>query len=250
MTLENYEIERPMLVISDPEVYAGHKTWVKERKFANVEVIKGSSVFMKQIALLYTETYRRGYPFFFRFDDDIRSKSFVTKTAYVTAEELITACRDCAEELNVKLTGPMSSSNRLWLGEGFKLTYSHMTGGAQLCCSAKNPDKYIDTVNLKKGEDVYRTLSHRKHDGALGKVAWIGFNKTKSCGGPDSILAETREEMESDRLVILKAFPGMASCEGFRKVPGPGEETHNWRMLGRVPRGWNNRVPEDYAVEH
>jgi hypothetical protein len=236
MTLQSHSTNLPVLLLADPEVYSGHKSWVMANNLSNVKVICGKVGMVAQIIEAYKQSAKHGYKFYFRMDDDIRPNCFVLKQGCIKLDNVILATRICASDLGVSLVGLQNSCNRLWLKDGFGLTFGHVTGGSHLCCSAKDPSEYIDS-RIQYSEDVYRTLAHRVKHGAVGRVRYIGFDKRESCRY--SVCPETVANVVNDKKIILERFSGLVSCVGKRLVAGPNgvsSEVTNWRMLGRVSK--------------
>lgn len=75
---------------------------------------------------------------------------------------------------------------------------------------------------LPRYEDVWRSLSHRERDGAVGRVKFVGLNKMPSqqgaAGGSSIVLSEKRRKRAIR--MIVKSFPGFVRYLGEKSVAG------------------------------
>lgn len=228
-TIDSYHSDRPLLILADPDVVSEHSLYYADRP--NVEVIEGVHGLIPQVLRIYSETYQRGYGYFFRLDDDLYPGFFVDIDRRTPdLEEVMVAARMCIDECRVSLAGFANTSRIDWLDIGMRRSSGLVHGGAQICMSSLTPEEFLDP-RLPRYEDVYRSASHRKRDGAVGKVLWIGLNKAKSLR--NSVASKTPEEIELAKEIILGKFPDMVSCIGTRTLDGGRQVIPNWKMIGR-----------------
>jgi hypothetical protein len=227
-TLEFHRTELPTIIIADPRVYEDQKAWAAQ--FPNVSVELGKTGMIPQSAECYRVAFRHGYKFYFRTDDDLTENFFVgrEKGQFFSVLEAAIAARECAEVLNVTLAGFCNTSIRIWLGSGFKRSYGLIHGGAHLCCAAEDPSWFIDE-RLRAYEDVYRSAAHRKHDGAVGRVNYIGLDKRKSLR--DSSMSKTPDIQEEAKAIILGRFSDTVTCKGTRTMDDGMQTIPNWRLV-------------------
>jgi hypothetical protein len=221
-TLDNYAVPQGMevFIVADPD-----KRHTLSNIYAHLGIVTGKQGMAAQVAECYRVAARAGYKFYFRLDDDIQPKAFVHKDGHFPdLTEVITECRKAAEETNTKLVGLNNTTNRHWMGEGYSRTYGLVHGGAHLCVAETDPSKYIDE-SIQYSEDVYRSLAHRLHDGAVGRVKHIGINKK----GSTARVVEAKEKHKADIELILKTFPGMVTCEGTKEINAGMDSIANWR---------------------
>lgn len=208
-----------VLLICDPEVEADHAQHYGDDE--QIQIITGSRGMGAQSAHCYRWAATFGYPIFFRMDDDLAPGTFIHKDGhYPNLEEAMMAAHICLKTLDVTLAGFVNTSNRHWLDEtGFRRTYGIIHGGANISYSSFQPEKYIDPT-LPRCEDIYRTCAHRLqdvergNDGCVGRVQFIGFDKSKSTGkrgGNTSVIEITREQILTTRQLIVDRFPQMIS---------------------------------------
>lgn len=226
-TLESFDTRRQVIILADPSVYKKHS----KTKTKNVTIVEGVEGMIMQSAECYRQAYKAGCEFYFRLDDDLPPQTFILKKEgeFGDLEYVMKHAMRCAVELDTSLTGFSNTSRRDWLGKGYCKTYGLIHGGANLCVSSKNPvrDGFIDE-NLPAYEDVYRSLAHRRRDGAVGRVAFIGFNKRLSVLN-GSLVLKTEEVVEEAKKIILGEFPNMITCNGYRTLSS-GHVIANWRM--------------------
>jgi len=231
LSLESYAIPDGLscLIIADPSVLEEHVTYYKDQQ--SIRVVLGEVGMAAQCAMCYIWADYFNFPYYFRIDDDLAPKTFVHKEGYYpNLAEVITEAESCAHECKVSMVGFANTSNRFWLNEGFGRTWGLVHGGGFLCMSSPDPSEFIDTT-LVRGTDVYMTCAHRKRDGAVGRVRFIGFDKKSSTvtAGQTSINV-TQEQIDASRDKILEKFPGMVTCNGTRKINGGKHTIANWRM--------------------
>jgi len=239
-TLVNHRPSCKVWVISDPEVYADHRRWVKEQNFKNVEVKKGRSGLTAQIIHCYRLVKRSKFRYAFRMDDDLDSKTItMRKPFYTDVDTLISISRRCMEEHDVTLVGPNSTSNRTWLKPGYGRSAGHISGGLQMFRVVHPPEFYLDP-RIIYTEDVYRVCAHREADGAVGRIHYIGFDKTRAVQNPVRPREGSLVDAKIDEEIILERFAGSVKLNGYRKVMvGPKHKREevdvpNWRQVGRA----------------
>lgn len=228
-TLQHYRPPGRLIILADPAVYDLHC----ELAPRGVEVVIGERGLLNQISFAYRLTIELGYRYFWRMDDDLGDKTFVTREGYADLTEVMAACRRCAEECRVTLVGPRVTTNRTWLSGGWARGYAHVAGAAQLCVGSSDPYAagYMSTqLRGARWEDVYRGLAHRRKDGAIGVVKCIGIKMQEVVG--NTSLPDAGDDVAHDRDLILEQFAGMATCDGYRNgYP-------NWRMQRGGPTGF------------
>lgn len=232
-TIENYSSDRfPFLLVADPSTFAALNDAYVDHPYISVSL--GKQGLIPQVLELYKQTALRGYKYFFRLDDDLQKNYFVD---YVgrrpSLDEVILLARQCLDVTNTTLAGFANTSRTDWLGMPgeFKRSSGLIHGGAQICIASETPEQFLDP-RLPRYEDVYRSASHRKLNGAVGRVSWIGLDKRESLR--DSVASKTPEEIELAKEIILGAFPGMVTCKGTRTLDGGRQVIPNWRLVGRA----------------
>ncbi len=231
-TLESYvpSLDYEVLIIADPDVYDAHCRFFEGVPRA-CKVILGAKGMGAQSAECYMQAAKAGFPYFMRLDDDLAEKTFVlAEGGYATLEQAIEAARECLDVTKTTHAGLCNTSRRDWLGDGYGRTYGLIHGGGNIAISAEDPSEFMDR-SLVRGEDIYRTCAHRKRDGAVGRVRFIGFDKSKSVRIPgQTSINVTQEQLDASRDLILKKFAGMVTCTGTRWIHGNTLEIPNWRM--------------------
>lgn len=218
------------LIVADPSVYDAHRYYY-ERQPIKTRVVLGVEGLAAQLAHCYMRAAEAGFPLFFRMDDDLPPKTFVHKQGrYPTLEEVVVTAHECMLVTRTSLVGFHNGANRHWMGEDYKRTWGLVHGGASLSISSNEPEQFIDPT-LVYADDVYRTCAHRKRDGAVGRVSFIGFDKKKStevAGGSSRV--RNQELQKENTELILRTFPDMVTCEGTRWIDCDTFEIPNWRM--------------------
>ena len=231
LTFEHYEppLNMDVILMCDPEVYEKHlEAYGDNPQF---HVLKGERGIGPQIHLCYLRSFELGASLWVKLDDDLADKTYVHKEGHYPAlEEVIFEMECCLKETKTTHAGLGNGSNRFWMGTGYKRTWGLIHGGTNIAVTTNEPWQFID-VRLRRAGDVYRSCAHRELDGAVGRVAHIGFDKSKSTitAGQTSIDL-TMDEILANRDFILKAFPGFVTCEGVRYVDNGTKPILNWRM--------------------
>jgi hypothetical protein len=221
-----------VVIISDPTMFTKHMNWLESMGYpSHVSGWPGKVGMIPQSAECYRVAFKLKYKYYFRMDDDLHPKTFVTHTGIVDVLPAILAARRCAAQLGTSLNGFVNTARRDWLGEGYKKSYGLIHGGAHLCIAAEDPSEFIDE-KLPAYEDVYRSAAHRLKDGAVGRVSFIGLDKRESLR--DSSMNKSPSVIKKSKEIILKKFPGMVTCNGTRVLDDGRQEIPNWRMVGRV----------------
>lgn len=222
------------IIVADPDVSQAHRDYYLHHG-SRIAVERGAPGMGAQVAACYAYAHQHGYPWLFRVDDDLAPKTFVHKDGtFPSLEEAIQAAHWCAIETETTLTGFQNTTRRDWMGEGYGRTYGLIHGGANLCKSTPVPALYIDP-SLRRFEDVYRSCAHRLEAGAVGRVKFIGVDKSKSVGGAKSSNVLTKEQIEEARDLVLAKFPGMVTCDGLRSIHNGETWIPNWRFK-RTPK--------------
>lgn len=221
-TLQHYKTKHHVLVIADPDVLDQHVVQAKRNGYDLASGVKGMSA---QVAECYRRTYQLGFPWFFRLDDDLEPKTFIHMDKHFPdLDEVIREAFTCALTTGASLAGFANTTNRHWMDVGYGKTRGLIHGAAHICRSAEDPSDYIDT-RIQYFEDVYRSLAHRKKDGAVGRVKFIGMDKKSS----SERVEQAMSEQEGDIKLILETFPGMVSFEGFKIINNGEYVVPNWR---------------------
>lgn len=230
-TIASLPTRHCITVLSDPSVYEQHREYYN---YLNVAVRRGVSGSIPQALEVYRDAHRMGYRYFFRLDDDLQPKFFVSvDETFPTLDDAVRIARECIEVTRTSLAGFANTSRRDWLGEVgvFKRTYGLIHGGAQIGLATDKPEQFLDP-ELRRYDDVYRSAAHRERDGAVGRVTWIGLDKRESLR--DSATDDSPEIQENARRIILGRFPHMVSCNGTRTLDNGRQTIPNWRMKGRA----------------
>jgi len=233
-TLQSFPTERKIILLSDPDVIDNHRAYYGH--LANVLIVEGVKGSIPQALEVYRQAHAHGYQYFFRMDDDLQPRYFVSVDGtYPTLEEAIDFARLCIDETKTSLAGFMNTSRRDWLGEFgvFKRTYGLIHGGSQIGLATDRPEQFLNP-ELRRYDDVYRSAAHRKRDGAVGRVTWIGLDKRESLR--DSATDDSPEIQENARRIILGTFPEMVTCNGTRTLDNGRQTIPNWRMKGRATK--------------
>jgi hypothetical protein len=175
ITLEHHDVDMfEVLIIADPKVYEQHREYY--RGDGPWTVIKGAVGMVPQVAECYTQAHSAGYHWYFRADDDLGPKTFVNLLArktYVPLADAIRAAYDCLFETRTNLAG-FENGTMTWgrkIIQENRATYGLIHGGAHICCTTRNPSRYID-LSLHHFEDVYRSRRMRRR--GPGQVDWPG----------------------------------------------------------------------------
>lgn len=236
--LKHFEMPYPVLIISDPDTHTEHHDSFALYSGKNdVAVLQGVKGMSAQVAECYKKATLMGFDWFFRLDDDLGPKSFLHKDGhYPTLKEVIDECAKCAEETKTSLVGLNNTMNRHWMHDGYGRTYGLIHGGAHLCKSSPSPEEFIDT-RIQYYEDVYRSLAHRRKDGAVGRVKHIGIDKS----GSTQRVEQARDKHAADIALILETFPGMVTCEGTKEINNGQTLIANWRYK-KTPKAAREEV--------
>jgi hypothetical protein len=249
LSLESYDTsDFQVFIIADPRVYSKHsvhylQAW--DRNGFAPTVLPGKIGMGAQSAMCYITAFAQDFPYFFRMDDDLMPKTFVSREGDVTLRQAIADAMACLDETGTTHAGFSNTSRLDWLGHGFKRTYGLIHGGANIAVSTKNPEPHYIDSRLVRGEDVYRTCGHKTADfiaggdGSVGRVAYIGFNKKSSTRVSEigSSISATPEELAKSRDLILEKFGHIVSCDGTRWINNDTVEIPNWKHR-RFPKGW------------
>ena len=232
ITLSSYEIPEDLdvIIVTDPDVEHLHREFYEMDH--RIRVFPGARGLGANKALCYNVAFECKFSYFFRMDDDLEPKTFISKDGrYPDLQEIIIRAANCLTDTNTTLVGFHNGANRSWMSEGYGRTYGLVHGGATFSISAPDGTKYIDP-RLVRAEDVYRTCAHREErDGFVGRVKDIGFDKSKSTSiaGQSSVSTTPEQVMESMN-IVLSRFPNMVTCDGTREIFGGKFEIANWRM--------------------
>jgi len=232
-TFVHYRIpECPVLVVADPEVYDAHVN--HNISGPQLTIIKGAYGLGAQMWECYKQAALHGYKWWFRLDDDLSPLTFIDlDRVYPNITEVVQYARWCVEVTDTTLAGFANTTNTHWLKDEYTRTWGLIAGLAVIACSALDPAPYIDR-RIIRGEDVYRSCSHRVKDGAVGRVAFVGVDKsdaTMDSSAGDLLHAESRQ-------IILDTFGSMVTCNGTRWIHNDTVEIPNWKLH----RGGNFRA--------
>lgn len=226
-TLESYVPPDGMLtlIIADPSVYQQHRRAVRRSKrLRGIRVVMGKAGLIPQVMQCYRWARKCGYKYFFRLDDDLPPNTFIKKDrSHPSLEQVIRWARKCIDVCDVSLAGFGNTSRIDWLGKGYGRSYALVHGGAQIC-EALDLKKFAAVdPKLPRYEDVYRSLSHRRRDGAVGRVKFVGLNKMGSqqaaTGGS---VAEVSEKKRKKAISIIERefAPEFVRYLGEKSVKG------------------------------
>ena len=225
----------PVVLLSDPARVGEHAEWLRgEGRFPNVTQVEGRQGLSPQTAVCYRWAWEHGYRYWFRMDDDLTERFFVTKspTVFASARSAIYSARACAELFGVSLAGFVNSSRRDWIGTGYGRGWGLIHGGACIARSAEDPSEFIDE-SLPAYDDVYRSAAHRAKDGCVGRVRFIGLDKRESLR--DSSVGKSEAIIQQSKDIILGAFPQLVSCNGTRTLDGGKQVIPNWKLRPGKP---------------
>src|SRR5262245_23712352 len=216
-----------VIIVSDPEFYEIHRAFYADRN--GIRVVMGARGNGPQCAACYRSAAQAGYPYFFKMDDDLLPKTFVTQEGYVELTQAIGFARECLDATHTRHAGFTNTSRRAWLGEGYLRTYVLIHGGGNIGIAAEDPSEFIDE-RLVRGEDVYRSCAHREIDGGVGRVKFVRFDKKGSADTAGHSTSKSIEPaaFEETKRIILERFPGKVSCVGERFVNGVA--IPNWKI--------------------
>lgn len=231
-TLVEHKTRYPTVVLVDRKADRNQiREWVNDTWDGSKnkpQVIWGKEGPGPQSAECYRVAYKMGFKYFFRFDDDIQEKFFINKDKEVVSlDTAIGFAYKAAQELGTSLTGFSNTSRTDWLGNGFGVTYGQVHGGSQLGLAMKDPSPVVDE-SLPAYVDIWRTLAHRQRDGAVGRVKFIGLDRTESLR--NSSILKSPKLVEECKERILSEFPDLISCKGERVLDGGKQVIPNWRM--------------------
>lgn len=216
----------PTMILADPDVYQAHRDWYSRYL---VSVVLGEKGIGKQNWFAYRWAARAEYPWWFKLDDDLFPNTFVGigKDEFYILEEAIIYARRCVDITQTTFAGFSNTTNRSWLSDEYKRTYGLIHGAANIACSTRDPQQFIDPTLCRSG-DVYRSLAHRRKDKAVGRVGFIGFDKSLSTMATSVVASQ--EELDREKDMILQRFPGMVTCNGTRWIHSGTLEIANWRL--------------------
>jgi hypothetical protein len=242
-TLIAYDIPLGMhaIVLSDPSVYARHR---RQYTTHNVMVVKGVDGLAAQAHRAYRIGYEEGYDWVFRLDDDLHDKYFVARgegkerIRYPVLKECIRLAYKAANALDVSLVGFSSTSRLDWLGKYLATTYGGVHGSAQLHCSAKKPDRFIDPT-LPRFEDIWRTCAHRHYDGTA-RVQPIGIQQAKTSNAlvNQSVVDDRTARRRKAIKMVNAQWPQYVSCTRMTTIHGGKLEIPHFAFtrFGYTPR--------------
>lgn len=216
-TLDAYRLPFGMhcVLLSDPSVYDTHRRQFKGNP--QVTVVKGVEGLGAQAHRAYRIGYDEGYEWIFRMDDDLHDKFFIAsgtpRVRYPTLDECIKLAYKGANALGATLVGFANTSRLDWLGTHIATTYGGIHGAAQLHCTSKKPDRYIDPT-VRKYEDVWRTCAHRHRDG-VARVQLIGMEKGKSSNAKQNqtTVKLTNNEVKEAIDKVNRRWPQYVVCK-------------------------------------
>jgi hypothetical protein len=236
-TFDTYAVPTDMklIVVADPEVYDKWKRYLSlnlQYDGVDIDIVKGRRGLAPQAAACYEVAWKAKYDWLFRIDDDLKPKTFVHKNgAFPSLTTVIKQAMKCAIETRTSLVGFTNTSRRDWLGDGYGRTYGLIHGGAQLHISSATPEDFIDDL-LPRFEDVYRSCSHRDHAGAVGRVKFIGLDKSKSSNAKtnQSVTVESKSSRRKAIAMILDRWPDFVTCANTKTIHGGKMVIPNFRF--------------------
>lgn len=228
----------PIYVIVDPTLYDDHVRYLKRKgwRYPNtVHIIRGKKGLVAQIRFCYDFARKEGYRYAFRLDDDCRPNFFVRKDrSNPPLHQVIKWARKCIDICDVSLVGFANTSRVDWLGHGYGRSYALVHGGAQIFETIKSDRVLPERIVCY--EDIYRSCAHRKRDGAIGRVAFVGMNKID--GMKDTVNRAGKAKWKKGMAQLLKDFPG------FGEFHGEADEKGIPRFRHRRHEGYRHTPPE------
>lgn len=218
-TLEAFSTgDWPVIIQADPRVFPDHAQYYRESP--HLVVIGGEGI-ANQLAAAYQSASSRGFPFWFKVDDDLPRKSFVDiEGKNPDLPEVLGYLRSCIRLTHTTHAGLSNTTRANWLTDKYSRSFALIHGGINIAASSQNPWKYIDPRIVRSG-DVYRSCAHRRESLAVGRVGFIGVNKnlsTKECA-----IDITREQLDGDKEIILSQFADLLEFTGVK--------THHGNMM-------------------
>jgi hypothetical protein len=186
----------------------------------------GKPGLIPQVMECYRWARKLGYKYFFRLDDDLSPKTFIRRDrSHPNLTQVITWARKCITKTETSLAGFGNTSRIDWLGKGYGRSYALVHGGAQICEALDLTKFEAVDPKLPRYEDVYRSLSHRLRDGAVGRVKFVGLDKRSSqqaaVGG--SVAEVSQKKRRKAIRIIEKAFaPEFVRYLGEKEMKGGG----------------------------
>lgn len=241
-TLESFRNEWPddvpIYLIVDPSLVRMHKhfkrrkaTWYPE----NLHIVRGKSGLVPQIRFCYDFARTEGYRYAFRLDDDCGPDFFVRRDrSHPSLDRVIRWARKCIDVCEVSLVGFANTSRVDWLGHGYGRSYALVHGGAQMFETVKSD--CILPERIVCYEDIYRSCSHRKRDGAVGRVQFVGMNKID--GMKDTVNREGKAKWKKGMKQLLRDFPDYGEFHGEANEKGIPRFRH------RRHEGYRHTPPE------
>lgn len=244
-TLESYAFEGlKVVIVADPRTYDQTRDYYHNRKRQGVSVALGDIGMSPQVLECYRYARLLGYDWYLRLDDDLTPKTFVHRDGrIIQPEEAVNEALQCAIATGCSLVGFQNSKNRFWMSEGFSRSFGLVHGGAHLCRSSADPDRFLDPA-IVRYEDVYRSCAHREKDGAVGRVRYIGIDKSQSTftSATASSIGDSATDRDNDIKRILARFADFVEVKGMKPVTANSDHLIvNWRYK-RHP-GYDGRLP-------
>lgn len=218
-TIENLGAPKGVktVIICDPSVFEVHRKYYRRHPLpvgSQLYIKLGVEGLVPQVMECYRQARKFDAKYFFRLDDDLGPKTFILKDrSHPSLKQVMRWARECMDECEVSLVGFQNTSRLDWLGEGYGRSYALVTGAIQLCRAYK-PELMIDPAQ-ERYEDVYRSLSHRRRDGAIGRVRFVGVDKKSAHG--DSTISITEKQRKRAIARIVAEFPDFVTYKGDKK---------------------------------
>jgi hypothetical protein len=203
------------IIICHPSVFAAHRKYYRRHPLGNQVYVKlGVDGWAPQVMECYRQARKFGAKYYFRLDDDLGPKTFLLKDrSHPSLKQVMRWARECMDECEVSLVGFQNTSRLDWLGEGYGRSYALVTGAIQLCRAYK-PEQMMNR-KLERYEDVWRSLAHRRRDGAVGRVRFVGIDK-KSAHGNSMINISEKQRKRAIRRIVNE-FPDFITYLGDKK---------------------------------
>lgn len=217
-TLESFREQFPadvsIFLLVDPSLLEVYTRWLARKGWrypSTLNIVIGKSGLVPQVRHCYTIARKFGYKYFFRLDDDCGPDFFVRRDrSNPPLEKVMRWARKCIDVCDVTLVGFANTSRVDWLGHGYARSYALVHGGAQMV-KAIHPDRVLP-ADIVCYEDIYRSCAHRRIDGAVGRVQFVGMNKID--GMKDTVNRAGKARWKKGQRQLLREFADFGSFYG------------------------------------
>lgn len=214
-TLASHQFPRnvPIFLLADPSLYLAHRKWYAKHQaeFPQLRIVKGKSGLVAQVRFCYRYARQQGYHYAFRLDDDSPPHMFVHKNrSHPSLTRVMRWARRCTQKTGCSLVGFATTSRTDWLGRGFNRSYATNYGGAQLFDTSVKINQILP-ANIACYEDIYRSCSHRKRDGAIGRVNFVGLHIAD--GMKNTVNEAGKAKWKKGMHQLIDAFPDFGTFQ-------------------------------------